>query len=67
MKAKQTLDAQRVYAVNRDDPAAWEVVQALCRHPLKPGMFIPLTGAQFKALRKSVLVLELPPESSNAP
>lgn len=53
------FDKQLVYAINRDDDAAWSCMMKIIKNP-RPGAIIPLTQEEFDALKESVLVLQLP-------
>lgn len=60
------LNTQQVWAIDREDAVAWKALMKIVQKPLRPGMVIPLTNREYKALQRSVLVLqiELPPKES---
>ena len=59
------ISRQRVYVVNRENPAAWSaVVKIAARHNMKPGSVIPLTQDEFDALKDDIVCLELPRDMS---
>lgn len=62
MSAPREIDRTLVYVVDESDPDAMSVVRKLCGDGRpKPGQFIPVTAGEYRALRKSVTILVLPP------
>lgn len=54
------LHKKAIYVVDRDNDAAWSVMRKIA-DTCKPGAVIPVTAAEFEALRDGVIVLIPPP------
>lgn len=54
------FDKQLVYAVNRDNEAAWRAVMKIAGSAPLPGQLIPLSHEEFTAIKDGVFVLKLP-------
>lgn len=54
------LDKMKVYAVNRDNQAAWDaLIKIVGERGPQRGQIIPLTESEFNAIKDSVLCLEV--------
>lgn len=60
------LDTQLVYAVDRNNEAAWAAMMKICQERLRPGQVIPLSADEFAALKSGVLVLQMPSQGKGA-
>jgi hypothetical protein len=60
------LDKQLVYAVDRDNQAAWSAVMKIVQAKPRPGQFIPLSADEFEALKSGVIALTLPALNTGA-
>lgn len=54
------IDTQLVYAVDRENEAAWTAFMKILEARPRPGSVIPLSRDEFEAIKSGAMVLALP-------